>query len=68
MLSTTFIAVILLASLSAITTLVGVGLAILFEKSIRGIVVGLGFSAGIMLMLSFFELIPGSLREYRKIT
>lgn len=61
MLSTTFIAVILLASLSVITTLVGVGLAILFEKSIKGIVIGIGFSTGIMLMLSFFELIPGSL-------
>lgn len=57
----TYIAVILLAFLSGFTTLIGVGLAIYFKKSIKGIVIGLGFAVGIMLLISFFELIPESL-------
>jgi len=60
MLSTTYLAVILLASLSIISTIIGVALAIYFKKSIKGIVIGIGFSAGIMLLISFFELIPES--------
>ncbi len=60
MLSTTYIAVILLASLSIISTIIGVALAFYFKKSIKGIVIGIGFSAGIMLLISFFELIPES--------
>lgn len=61
MLPTTYIAVLLLAFLSGLTTLIGVGLAIHFKKSVNGIVIGIGFSAGIMLLISFFELIPESL-------
>lgn len=57
----TYIAVILLASLSALTTLIGIRLAFLFEKSVKRIVIGIGFSAGIMFLISFFELIPISL-------
>ncbi len=60
MLSTTYIAVILLAFLSGLTTLIGVALAIYFKKNIKGVVIGIGFSAGIMLLISFFELIPES--------
>ena len=60
MLSTTYMAVILLASLSIISTIIGVALAFYFKKSVKGIVVGIGFSAGIMLLISFFELIPES--------
>jgi len=62
MLSTTYIAIILLASLSIISTIIGVALAFHFKKSIKRIVIGIGFSAGIMLLISFsfFELIPES--------
>lgn len=60
MLSTTYIAVLILAFLSGLTTLIGVALAIHFKKSIKGIVIGISFSAGIMLLISFFELIPES--------
>ena len=61
MLSTTYIAIILLASLSVISTIIGVILAFYFKKSVKGIVVGIGFSAGIMLLISFFELVPESI-------
>jgi ZIP family zinc transporter len=60
MLPTTYIAVLLLAFLSGLTTLIGVSLALYFRKSIKGIVIGIGFSSGIMLLISFFELIPES--------
>lgn len=60
MLPTTYIAVLLLAFLSGLTTLIGVALAIYFKKSVKGIVIGIGFSTGIMLLISFFELIPES--------
>ena len=62
MLSTTYIAVILLASLSIISTIIGVALAFYFKKSVKGIVIGIGFSAGIMLLISFFELLPESVK------
>ena len=62
----TYIAVLLLAFLSVLTTLLGVTLAIYVGKNERaiaiaigiGIGIGIGFSAGIMLLISFFELIP----------
>ena len=54
----TYIAVLLLASLSVLTTLLGVTLAIYVGKNERAIAIGIGFSAGIMLLISFFELIP----------
>jgi len=55
-----YIAVILLSFLSALTTLVGVGLALYFKNKEKGIAIGIGFSAGIMLFISFFELLPES--------
>lgn len=58
-----YIAVILLSFLSGLTTLIGVGLATYFKKSIKGIVIGLGFAVGIMLLISFCELIPESLNS-----
>ena len=67
MISTTYIAVILLSLLSGITTLVGVWLAFYFNKSVKGIVIGIGFSAGIMLAISFFELLPESIKATSKI-
>lgn len=60
MLSATYIVVILLAFLSVLTTLIGVALAFYFKRSVKGIVIGIGFSAGIMMLISFFELIPES--------
>jgi ZIP family zinc transporter len=56
--SSTYIAVLLLAFLSVFTTLLGVTLAIYVGKSERAITIGIGFSAGIMLLISFFELLP----------
>jgi len=61
MISTTYFAVILLSSLSVFTTIIGIALAIIFKKSVKWISVGIGFSAGIMLLISFFELIPESI-------
>jgi len=59
----THIAVLLLASLSVFTTLLGVTLAIYVGKNERAIAIGIGFSAGIMLLISFFELIPEAIDE-----
>ena len=59
----TYFAVLMLASLSVITTLLGVTLAIYIGKSERVIAVGIGFSAGIMLLISFFELIPAAMAK-----
>ena len=63
MLFITYITVILLSLLSVITTLIGVGLALLyFKKSDKGTAVGIGFSAGIMLAISLFELLPEAIK------
>jgi len=60
---TTYIAIILLAFLSVFTTLLGVTLAIYIGKNERAIAAGIGFSAGIMLLISFFELVPEAVNE-----
>ena len=59
----TYIAVLLLAALSILTTLLGVTLAFYVGKNERAIAIGIGFSAGIMLLISFFELIPEAIGE-----
>ena len=59
----TYIAVLLLSFLSVFTTLIGVTLAIYIGKNERAIALGIGFSAGIMLLISFFELIPEAVDE-----
>ena len=56
-----YIAVLLLAVLSGLTTLIGVALAIYVSRSSRWIAVGIGFSVGIMLLIALLELIPESL-------
>jgi len=56
--ATTYVAVLLLASLSVVTTLLGVALALYLGKNTRAIAIGIGFSAGIMLLVSFLELLP----------
>lgn len=60
---TTYFAILMLASLSVLTTLLGVTLAIYVGKSERVIAVGVGFSAGIMLLVSFFELMPEAMSK-----
>jgi ZIP family zinc transporter len=54
----TYLAVLFLALLSGMTTLIGVGLAVWLGKNEKGIALGIGFSAGIMLLISMFELLP----------
>jgi ZIP family zinc transporter len=54
------LAVIILAILSGLTTLIGVSLVFIFKRRLKELIVGMGFSAGIMLLISFFELIPES--------
>ncbi len=58
-----YLAVILLSCLSIFTTLAGVMLALKFRDSKRGIAIGIGFSAGIMLVISFVELLPEAAKE-----
>lgn len=53
--------IIVLAFLSGMTTLIGAVIATVLKKNVKAITVGLGFAAGIMLWISFFELIPESL-------
>lgn len=54
----TFTAVVLLASLSIVATLIGVGLALRLGANARAIAVGVGFSVGIMILIALGELIP----------
>jgi ZIP family zinc transporter len=54
----TYVAVLGLSLLSVVTTVLGVALAIVVRRSDVGIAVGIGFSAGIMLLISFAELLP----------
>jgi ZIP family zinc transporter len=61
MLPETYVSVILLSIVSGSTTVIGVALALWFKKSVKLVVAGIGFSAGIMLAISFLELIPESI-------
>ena len=54
-------AVILLSLLSSVATCLGVALAITLRENTRAIAAGLGFSAGIMILISVFELVPESI-------
>ena len=54
-------AIIFLSILSGMTTIIGVALAMIFKKHTPAIAIGMGFSTGIMLLISFFDLIPESL-------
>lgn len=59
----TYLAVIALSLLSVITTVAGVALALRIGENRKGIAGGIGFATGIMLAISFFELIPGAAAE-----
>jgi len=56
-------AILLLSLLSAVSTLVGVGLAFWLGNSVAGIATGIGFSAGIMLLISIVELMPEAVSQ-----
>lgn len=60
---TTCLAVLLLAFLSVLSTLAGVALAVYIGKNERAVAVGMGFSAGIMLLVSFLELLPHAMDD-----
>lgn len=54
----TYAAVLTLSLLSVVTTVMGVLLALLIRENDRAIAAGIGFSTGIMLLISGLELIP----------
>jgi ZIP family zinc transporter len=58
-----WVAILLLALLSGVTTFVGVGLALSFGASATGIATAMGFSAGIMILIATVELVPESVGE-----
>jgi len=53
-----YVTVLVLATLSGLTTLIGGALALTLGRSERGAVAGIGFSTGIMIIISVFDLIP----------
>jgi len=54
----TYTAVILLSLLSCLTTALGVALALRLRENRRAIAAGMGFSVGIMVLISTLELVP----------
>jgi ZIP family zinc transporter len=54
------IAILLLSLLSVLATLAGVLLAVAISENAKAIAAGIGFSAGIMILVSAFELVPES--------
>ncbi|KPK12423.1 MAG: zinc permease [Acidithiobacillales bacterium SG8_45] len=64
----TYLVVLLLATLSGLTTVLGVLLAVYVSRSSKWIAVGIGFSVGIMLLIALFELIPESLATTKSST
>lgn len=59
----TYGVIIILAFLSGMTTLIGVSLAYLTKTRRNLIVIGIGFSTGIMVLVSAFELVPVALQN-----
>jgi ZIP family zinc transporter len=57
-----YLAVVVLAFLSGGTTLIGVALAIAIGENPKMMAMGIGFSTGIMVLISVCELVPKSLR------
>lgn len=54
----THAAVVLLSLLSCVTVLAGVALALRLRENTRALAAGIGFSVGIMVLISAFELVP----------
>lgn len=59
--SATHTAVVLLSLLSCLTTWLGVALALVLRENARAIAGGIGFSAGLMILIAVLELVPESL-------
>jgi ZIP family zinc transporter len=59
--TTTYEAIILLSLLSSLSTGFGVALALLVRESPRIIAAGIGFSAGIMILIAVLEMLPEAL-------
>lgn len=57
----TYFVIGILAVLSGMTTLIGAALAIHSTRSPKSIAFGIGFSTGIMLLVSFLELLPAAI-------
>jgi ZIP family zinc transporter len=60
LLAPTSIAILLLSLLSLVTTTAGVALALLIRENIPAIAAGIGFSTGIMVLVSVAELVPAA--------
>ena len=56
-------AVLLLSTLSFVTTAAGVAMALWLRSNERAIAAGIGFSVGIMVLISLFELLPSALAD-----
>lgn len=54
----TYVAVILLSLLSCLTTCIGVYVALVLRENAKAISAGIGFSVGIMVLISVLELLP----------
>jgi ZIP family zinc transporter len=54
----THVSVLLLSFMSFLTTWIGVSLALRLRENANAIATGIGFSAGIMLLISLLELVP----------
>jgi len=61
--SATWRAVLLLSLLSCLTTCLGVALALVVRESARAIAAGIGFSVGIMIVISAAELLPAAIAD-----
>jgi ZIP family zinc transporter len=59
--SATYLAVIALSLMSCLTAALGVALALRLRENVRAIAAGIGFSAGIMIVISAWELLPESI-------
>jgi ZIP family zinc transporter len=58
--TTTYIAILGLAVLSGVTTLIGVALAVYLTRNKTWVAAGIGFSVGLMLLISLLELLPAA--------
>lgn len=60
-----FITALILTSFAGLATVIGAAFAFISEKpSIRVLAIGLGFSGGVMLAVSFVELLPSAIDEF----
>lgn len=53
--------ILFLSALAGLSTLIGVGLALLIGRNDRAVSLGMGFSAGLMVCMSLLDLIPEAL-------